>query len=676
MSRFPSVFLLRPQIGRIVWCLLAVFSFADSDRSAGEEMQVPWSFQRLIRPAVPQAAHPAWPADDIDRFILARQEEAGVPPNPDADRRTLIRRASFDLTGLPPTVGEIQAFLRDSGSDAQAFARVIDAYLASPRFGERWARHWLDVARYADSVGRTWNAPLTYAWRYRDWVIDSFNRDKPYNRFIGEQIAGDLLPAPTVEQRRDQVTGTGFLALAPLVLNSGRFEAYQLDQIDDQIDVVTRGFLGLSVACARCHDHKYEPVTQRDYYSLAGIFLSSVTLPGQAHLGDGANYVDATRLVRLPSGDARDPVRRVVELPPGIHSMSDFQGLGGAKVPPPYTMVPDLAMAVIEGQPSDCAVRIAGDARDRGEVPPRGLLDIPGLPPLSGIPADQSGRLELARWIASPNHPLTPRVMANRVWQHLFGRGLVDTVDDFGFSGQAPSHPELLDHLAVRFVEGGWSVKSLIRSIMLSRTYRLSSQGTPLGLEKDPDNLLHWRMAPRRMEFEPIRDAMLQVAGVLRLERPEGIQVTGTGGTGRVGQTRSWLDLDDPYRTIYLPVLRDLLPDAYGTFDFPDPAQVNGRRHITTSAPQALHFMNSDFVVSMARQTAARLLEEEPRDEATRISLAYLWLFGREPYPDEVDSARELLRDSASSGSGEPEYQAWSVLVQGLLASAEFRYLL
>lgn len=639
--------------------------------AAGPEpdLDVPWSFRPLVRPAVPLVQHPQWPVDDIDRFVLARLEALGVPPNPEADRRVLIRRAAFDLTGLPPSPEEVERFLQDPGNDQEAFGRVVDAYLASPRFGERWARHWLDVARYADSVGRTWNAPFTYAWRYRDWVIDSFNTDKPYHRFIAEQLAGDLLPASSLEQRREQILGTGFLALAPLVLNAGSYEAYVMDQIDDQIDVVTRGFLGLSFACARCHDHKYEPITQPDYYALAGIFYSSRTLPGQAHLGDGANYVDATRLAKLPA-QANEALGPVSELPPGIHSMSDFQGMGGAKQAPPYTYVADFAMAVLEGEPEDCPLRVAGDPLDRGPAPRRGSFQLPGLPGLETIPADKSGRLELARWLTKPTHPLTSRVMVNRIWQHLFGQGIVATVDDFGFSGQDPVDPALLDHLAVRFVENGWSVKKLIRAIMLSRSYRLSGTPSTQGLEKDPDNTAFWRHSARRLEFEPLRDAMLAVSGVLRHERPKGIPVTGTGGKGRVGGTKSLISPDAPYRTIYLPVLRDLLPDTYGTFDFPDPTQVNGRRHVTTSAPQALYFLNGDFVAGMARETANRLLEIQGASDRERVALAYRWLYAREPLGEETDTAISLIQDL----SGGDASSGWSALMQALFASGEFRY--
>ena len=631
--------------------------------------EVPWSYRTVVPAAAPAVRDTAWAKDGLDRFILAKLEAAGLRPNRDADRRTLIRRAALDLTGLLPTGQEIDAFLRDPAPDDAAFARVVDAYLASPRFGERWARHWLDVVRYADSVGRTWNAPFTYAWKYRDWVIDALNADKPYDRFVAEQIAGDLLPAKTVEQRREQIVGTGLLALGAMELPGGQLERFAMDRVDDEIDVVTRAFLGLTAACARCHDHKTEPIAQRDYYALAGIFYSTRTLSGQGHGGDmtGAGYVDPELLVDLPTRlDA--PVGPPKKLPAGIHSMGDAMGLGGGlKQAPRFDFDPHLAIGVVEGEARDCALRIGGDPFEKGEVPARGDLRIAGLPALPPVPTGASGRLELARWMVAPTNPLTARVIVNRLWQHLFGRGLVRTVDDFGKTGSAPSHPELLDHLATRLIADGWSLKKMIRSLMLSRTYRLSSASGPAAREKDPDNELYWRRSPRRLEFEPLRDTMLQAAGMLKMERPAGIQVAGYGGKGRAGSTVSLLDLTAPVRTVYLPVLRDKLPDAYGTFDFPEPTQIKGERYVTTSPPQALFAMNSDLAVMTARETALRLLEAGEKKDDELVRAAYLRILCRAPDDSERVAARELL----ASFDGQ---QGLAVLAQALMATAEFRY--
>ncbi|MFT5468898.1 MAG: hypothetical protein ACI8UO_004011 [Verrucomicrobiales bacterium] len=655
-----------------VWLtLLAGGSVFAAETTEGD---LPWSFAPLNRPAVDSSKYERWALDDLDRFVAERLEAEGLRPNESADRRTLIRRAAFDLTGLPPTLDEIDAFLRNPASDQDAFAKVVDDYLQSKEFGVRWGRHWLDVARYADSVGRSWNAPLVYAWRYRDWVIKSFNEDKPYNRFIAEQIAGDLLPSKTVEQRREQVLGSGFLTLGSLAINSGGGEQFKLDRVDDQIDVTTRAFLGLSVACARCHDHKYDPVTQMDYYAMAGIFYSSWTYNGAPHMSEhaGYGYVDPEMLIDLPR-DLDGAVDRVRSVPQGIHSMSDLRQFGG-KQPLPFEIAENWAMGMRDGSPADCELREGGVVWDVGPAPPRGDVRIPGLPDFPEVPAADSGRMQLAQWIASPENPLTARVMANRVWQHLFGRGLVETVDNFGFTGREPSHPELLDHLSIRFVENGWSTKQLIRTIMLSRTYQLSGDHQPAAAEKDPDNALYWRSRPRRLELEPLRDSMLFVAGVLNLEAPAPGVISGNGSRGR-GQLRSEISFNSAYRTIYLPVLRDLLPEEYGLFDFPDSSAVNGLRHVTTAPPQALFFMNSRFVEDASYDMVDRLFELS-KTESERVGFAYQIILSREPTSEELSESFELMRGLDVEGLKNPESYRWSVLIQSLLSSAEFRYVL
>ncbi len=625
--------------------------------SAVRADDLPSSFRKLTRPALPRVTDTSWPKNELDLYVLAKLEAASLKPVADAPRITLIRRVTFDLTGLPPTWEDVQSFVNDPAEDDEALARVVDSLLKSERFGERWARHWLDVVRYADTVGRTWNAPFTYAWRYRDWVIDSFNADKPWSRFIAEQIAGDLLPATTVSQRRDQITGTGMLALGAMDLSEGDPERHKLDQVDDQIDVVTRAFLGMTIACARCHDHKTDPVTQKDYYALAGLFYSSDTLPGQANKSNltGAMYVDPEMLIDLPT-KLDEKVGPPSKLPHGIHSMGDIQdatrGVGGNA--PPYDTDPHFAMGVIDGRVQNCDLRIGGDPHERKGAPQRGEIDIPALPKMPAIPAGQSGRLQLAQWMTQPTHPLTSRVLVNRVWAHLFGQGLIRTVDDFGLTGANPKNEALLDHLAVRFVTGGWSVKKLIREIVLSRTYRLSSAASEENLAADGDNDLHWRMNPRRLEFEALRDAMMIAAGRLQFGRPAGIQVAGTGGKGNGGRPRSLLHLDAPYRTLYLPVMRDLLPDAYSTWDFPPPTQIKGQRDVTTVAPQALWFMNSELAESLAKDVAS----------AQDVAAIYRAVLSREPTSAEAAAARELAHSTG-----------WAALAQALMATAEFRYL-
>lgn len=654
-------------------CLLATLLLTTAGLCAGEyDNPVPWSYRPVQRPAVPQVKDTRWPRDDLDRFILARLEQENLKPVGDAPRAVWIRRASFDLRGLPPTQEEVAAFVNDPSDDEAAYAKVVDAFLESERFGERWARHWLDVVRYADSIGRVWNAPFLYAFRYRDWVIDSFNADKPYNRFIAEQIAGDLLPAKTVAQRRDQITGTGMLALGSLSLQEGSHEQFILDQVDDQMDVTSRAFLGLTLSCARCHDHKTDPVSQRDYYALAGIFYSSRTLSGLANRHDltRAGYVDPEMLVDLPAA-VDERVGPPQKLPAGVHSMEDIRSQGNPKKVPRYDMDPHFCMGVVDGDVRDCELAVGGDPYEREAAPQRGAITIPGLPPLPPIAHGASGRLELARWIASPTHPLTARVMVNRVWQHLFGEGIVRTVDDFGTTGADPTHPELLDHLTLRFIENGWSVKKLIRSLMLSRSYRLaSSSGTAADAEHpDAGNRLHWRMNVRRLEIEPLRDSLLQLAGSLELKRPEGIQVGGTGGKGRLGVTQSFLGVEDPFRSLYLPVIRDGVPELFSTFDFPGPTQIKGQRDVTTTPPQSLFFMNSPFMEDMAGEIATRTWEAG-KDMPESIRELYLYLLGREPLPEETADATSLLESLEGPG----QTARWTTLVQALLGSAEFRY--
>ncbi|MBA4020196.1 MAG: hypothetical protein C0483_23800 [Pirellula sp.] len=662
-----------------------------------------WSFQPLKAPAVPQPTDTAWPRDDVDRFLLTRLETAKITPNPEADAAALCRRVTFDLTGLPPTEEELATFVRSFspspspslsvsqsatrdeetrrlGEREKAYEALVDRLLASPRFGERWARHWLDVVRYADSVGRSWNAPFTYAWRYRDYVIDAYNADTSLEQFILQQLAGDQLPASDPAARRTNLTATGLLALGTAELRPESHEQFLMDRVDDQIDVTTRGFLGLTISCARCHDHKYDPVTTRDYYALAGIFYSTYTLTGQGWQGDSGpgGYVDASRLVRLPalSGSAASLYTPGSE-GEDVHTMGDYQRLwSGGLRNIRYATDPNVAMGVTDDAPQDCPIREKGEPYARGEVPPRGDLRIPSLPRLPPIPPNSAGRLQLAQWIASKQNPLTARVYVNRVWRHLFGRGLVRTVDDFGSTGEEPTHPELLDHLAATFTADGGSTKRLIRRLVLSSAYRTSSAGdTPSG-ENDPANELHGRASLRRLEWEPLRDALLSAAGTLELERPQIVPVSGIGGKAGQSAARSIFGLDAPYRTIYLPVIRGGLDETYGTFDFPDPAQIKGDRETTTVAPQALYFLNDEFVVDCCQAAAARLLEAPGLDDVGRVRLAYLRLLGRTPSADEIAAVRDFASSlQPDAAARDATTYRWTALVQALVASAEFRYL-
>jgi len=384
------------------------------------------------------------------------------------------------------------------------------------------------------------------------------------------------------------------------------------------------------------------------------IFYSSRTLSGTPNRNDGVGggYVSPEALVDLPT-ELDEPVGPPQKLPAGIHSMDDLRELGNPKGTIRYDSDPHFCMGVIEGDVQDCELAVGGDPHDRKAAPDRGHMTMPSLPPLPKVPAKSSGRLELAQWMTQNTHPLTSRVMVNRLWQHLFGEGIVRTVDDFGITGSDPTHPELLDHLAIRFVEGGWSIKKMIRTLMLSRTYRLASNGN--NAHPDAGNKLRWRQSPRRLELEPLRDTLLHLAGRLTTDRPEGIQVAGTGGKGKHGLTRSLLGVEEPYRTIYLPVVRDNVPELFSTFDFPGPTQIKGQRDVTTVAPQALFFMNNEIVTELS----AEIADKAGKD----VKTIYRTVLGREPSMEELSDAEELKRELGTE-----------TLVQSLLGTAEFRY--
>ncbi len=633
---------------------------ADYDRLRKEH----WAWQPLKRAAPPAVRDAAWPSDDLDRFIMARLEEKGLAPVGPADPYTLIRRVTFDLTGLPPTPEDVEAFAKDPSP--AAFEKVVDRLLGSPRFGERWGRHWLDLARYGESAGSTRNVPYPNAWRYRDYVIESFNKDKPYDLFVREQVAGDLLPGAGDEER----IATGFLVLGSKDLNERNNEQYLMDSIDDAIDTTSRAVLGLTVSCARCHDHKFDPIPTADYYALAGILKSTVLLPGVANRGRGGgqNYNHPELLIPLgtkavsplsaPEPEDRNPKRKARQL-------------AKAKLaePAPPAGSP-LAMGVREGTPVDARIYIRGDVDSPGATVPRGVLSL--LKPIQ-MSARSSGRLALADWLAGPENPLTPRVMANRIWKHLFGEGLVYTVDNFGTTGDKPSHPELLDHLALRFREAGGSVKKLVRAIVLSRTYRLSGEGRARNSEVDPGNVLLWRANRKRLDAEAIRDAILTVGGKLELTPPAGSPVANLppgqpiGGLGGK-KGSSYGETENRHRSVYLPIVRDYVPDFLEVFDFAEPSTLTGRRDTTTVATQALMLLNSRFVLDQSKAFAERMLARPFADDGARVEAAYLAALARPPSPEERSRALKFLCESARPA-------AWQGFCQALLAGAEFRYL-
>jgi hypothetical protein len=595
-----------------------------------------WSFRPVTDPPVPAVRDIAWPRTDIDRFLLAKLEAAGLAPAPSADRATLLRRVTFDLTGLPPTPEELDAFLADTGPDA--YERVVERLLASPAYGERWGRHWLDVVRYADTAGETADYPAPLAYRYRDWVVNAFNRDQPYDEFLREQVAGDILAAAGPRNRyAERVVATGFVAV------SRRFgfdpENYQHLTIQDTIDTVGQAVLGLTLGCARCHDHKFDPVTRHDYYALYGIFAGTkYAFPG--------------------SEQKRRPYDLVPLVPPAEAKQSH-----------------ELAYAVTEGKPGDARLHRRGEPRDLGESVPRRFLEVLGgdrLPPGTA----GSGRRELADWLTRPSNPLTARVMVNRVWQHHFGTGLVATPNDFGARGRPPSHPELLDHLAARFVAGGWSVKALHRRILHSAAYRTA---TAPPSDADPSNRLLAHFNRRRLSAEELRDALLMLG--VRLDRT-------AGGPHPFPPPEQWkFTQHTPFsavyptdkRSVYLMTPRLRRHPYLALFDGPDPNASTARREPTTVPTQALFLMNDPLVHTQADGFAARLLAVTP-DERGRIVFAHRAALGRPPEPDELAAAATFLAayrtrlQSAGTPAAKVEPLAWAALARTLFGRNEFLF--
>jgi hypothetical protein len=651
-----------------------------------------WAFQPPARMKPPAVRQKAWVKNDVDRFVLSQLEAAGLAPAPDADRRTWIRRVTFDLIGLPPTPEEVESFVNDGSR--KAHEKVVDRLLASERFGERWARHWLDVARYAETMGRTRNFPFPFAWRYRDYVIRSFNQDKPYDHFVMEQLAGDQMPATAVEEKNNQLVATGFLALGAHDLNEIDRKQSAMDHVDEMINVTSKAFLGVTVGCARCHDHKFDPIPTRDYYAMAGIFASTEVFNG-LRVRPPLNSLNfqVGRMLTLdgvPTGESaetsaqRDKLWK--EVGEAIRGLDRPQLNRLARQIGQIGLPANLVMGVRDArQVVDAEVAIRGDVHSPGEKVPRGFLQVtqPAEAKLPEIPRGESGRLQLAQWIANRDNPLTARVMVNRVWHYMFGRGIVDSVDNFGTSGSKPTHQELLDHLARGFMDQGWSVKKVIREIALSRSYQLSTTHVARNFSKDPDNKLFWRMNRRRLEAEAIRDGLLAVSGKLDLKAPAGSPVL-KWNVALDANRRGEIQIDDwdrklPYRTIYLPVVRNNVSRFLDTFDFPEPSETRGRRDVTTVATQALYLMNDPMVRDQARAAAQQSVAADSNDR-TRLQKAYVRALARPATAAELDRGLAYLRGAAEQASGDDTttgdqmVEAWARFYQALFSSAEFRY--
>ncbi len=625
------------------------FEITEADRAH-------WSFQPLREPVVPQVADATWSAHPIDAFVRAKLDASGIAPNPLTGRRELIRRAFFDLIGLPPTPDEWTVWLNDNSADW--YERLVDDLLARPQYGERWARHWLDVVRYAQSNGYERDDEKPYAWRYRDWVIQSLNADMPYDRFIREQLAGDELP----DANHNSLIATGFYRLGVWDDEPDDKQMAEFDALDDVVNTIGASFLGLSIGCARCHDHKFDPLPQEDYYRLLACFRNV-----RPYAEPKPSLDDPVLMPLSPTADValwqttRDEQVRTLESK--LAALSEQTAADAAECaikkaeietelkklkesPPPF----DWALAVREhgDQPPETHVLTRGQAAQPGKLARPGLPQIftGEVQELSPQPSGTSStglRRAAAEWIASPDHPLTARVMVNRIWQHHFGRGLVVTTNDFGLAGLPPSHPELLDWLATRFIQDGWSIKKLHRLIMMSQTYRLSSQtDNPGAMTADPDNALLWRQSLRRVEAEAMRDAVLSVSGQLN---------PAMGGRGifprlsrevLAGQSRPGLgwELSSPdeerRRSVYIFVKRTMLAPILEGFDYTNTAQPIDSRPITTVAPQSLSMLNSRFMTEQSAALAARLRNEAGESPEQQVRRAYFLTLGREPSADEL----------------------------------------
>lgn len=772
-----------------------------------------WSFKPLAAPAPPQVRDTAWVKTPVDAFLLAQLEAKGLSPAPPADKRTLIRRATQDLTGLPPTPEEVQAFLKDDS--AEAFSRVIERLLNSPAYGERWGRHWLDVARYADSNGMDENVAFGHAWRYRDYVVRAFNNDKPFDQFLIEQIAGDLLPAQDTDDRQEALAATGFLALGGRVLAEPDVKKMELDIIDEQIDTLGKAFLGMTFGCVRCHDHKFDPVSQADYYGLAAIFRSTRSLSDEKmgaikfwyeHSMATPEQIAARKAHEAKAAEKRKTVtsfsaRARAELKAELHNAAVDYLAAAARLPddPDFAEVEKLALPLklrprylltcrqyltrknehpffakwreFSASQKPEAVRahyaplftaaLKLDAKSKAKaaadvaaarealddiagflaIPDKdadafdeatlarvtAMMDdlmnvedaIPDPPAFMGVgeaatvrampihirgsyltlgrevergfpevmrtsftrpvfPSRQSGRLELARWLASTEHPLTARVMVNRLWRWHFGKGIVTSTDNFGVLGDKPSHPELLDWLARTFMESGWSMKDMHRLIMKSSVYQMASvhpaagggSSSPDPSMVDPENRLLSHFNIQRFEAEQVRDALLHVSGTLSQE---------IGGKTIPLRNREFVfnhtsrdhtTYETPRRALYLPVIRNHLYDMLEQFDYPDPTMPTGSRNATVVAPQALIMLNAPVVMDAAAALSRRLARDT-RDGSveSRLRRAYDLAYGREPTTPELARATRFIESAPDTE------EAWTLLCQSLLAANEFMYL-
>ena len=666
-----------------------------------------WSLNPPEFKGLPRARNKKWSQHPVDRFVLAQMERHRLHPVADASAEALLRRVYFDLIGLPPSPEQIEAFTKNPSTEA--YTKVVDSLLKSPRFGERWGRHWLDLARYAESSGMEFNFTYPNAWPYRDYVIAAFNKDKPYDRFITEQLAGDLLKAKNQKEREENLIATGLLAVGPKRHNASGTE-FKYDLADDQIKTVTKTFLGLTVACARCHDHKFDPIPTKDYYALGSIFQSTKTLYGTSTIkysnhpsplipfGENAVELNKKYLAHLEKVNqlnkdlkAADGLR--LKLENKDEKKQDKKAIAEAKekikklkaqikkLEKNAPKQPKYAMGVEQGKPVDLTVAVGGNPRTKGEKAPRGFLSAVPVQKTPAIDSKSCGRLELANWMTDPSNPIVSRVMVNRIWQHLLGVGIVPTPNNFGTIGKPPTHPKLLDFLAITFKENNWSVKKMIRLIVLSRTYRLSTADNKANLLIDPQNVYLWKASSRRLEAEPIRDAILAVSGELDLTPAQGSTVTPIGQKLARDVPYEKINPANKKRSVYLPIVRNYEPHIFQEFDFASSSLVVGQRATTTTAKQALFFLNNEFILAQSEATAKLLLKKAPKDLEACIRLTYLRALNRQPTAEEIKHVKIYLKQAEKDlVKSQPDVNkrrqlALASFVQVIFSSAEFRYL-
>lgn len=700
-----------------------------------------WAFQPIVQPELPAVENSAWVKNPIDAFVLANLEANQLTPVTPASKRALIRRATFDLTGLPPTPEEIAEFLADESP--QAFEKVIDRLLASPHYGERWGRHWLDVARYADSNGLDENIAHGNAWRYRDYVIASFNEDKPYDQFLLEQLAGDLLLkakkadavdksklTPLTPEEAELLIATGFLTLGPKVLAEQDQTKLLMDVIDEQIDTVGKAVFGLTFGCARCHDHKFDPISAQDYYALAGIFKSTYTMESLKTIAkwNENTIASAEEVAAKQQHDEQVAAKKQVIQELVDRTNAQLFSQTGMEIPkdaekqyPDETKAelkklrdelktlegaaPELptAMGVIDSEVENVRLHVRGSHLTLGQEVERGVPVVLTSEPLE-IDETHSGRLEMARWAVDPKNPLTARVMANRIWRWHFGEGIVSTTDNFGRLGAKPTNPALLDWLSAEFISRGWSIKQMHKLIMLSSTYQMSSEDHAANAAIDPDNNHHWRSRLRRLEAEAIRDSLLSISGLLDRKM---------GGSLLHVKNRQFLfdhtskdgtRYDAKVRSVYLPVIRNNLYPGFSLFDYAQADVPEGDRGASTIAPQALFMLNSDLLLQAAEGLADQLLQESSSDAAQRVERLYELTYGRPPTdsetkrlieftdaltaelavaaadkPDMPETSAEESDKSDETAQPEkpddPQRAAWIAACQAVLASNEFIYI-